>query len=91
MTRVPLGRLCATPGALRAAETVGQVALLELVRRHATGDWGELSADDWRANERALRDGTRLLSAYRLSTGVRVWIITEWDRSLTTILLPSEY
>jgi hypothetical protein len=65
--------------------------LAEFVRRHARGDWGELGVEDWRANDQALRDGSRLLSAYRLPTGVRVWVITEWDRSSTTILLPEDY
>lgn len=63
----------------------------EFLRRHARGDWGEVGAEDWRANDQALRNGSRLLSVYRLPTGVRVWIITEWDRSSTTLLLPDEY
>jgi hypothetical protein len=62
----------------------------ELIAQHLTGDWGDLSGQDWRANERALVEGSRLLSAYELTgTGERVWIITEWDRSATTVLLPS--
>jgi hypothetical protein len=61
-----------------------------LLRRHASGDWGELGAFDRRENERALRMGARLLSAYEARAG-RVWIITEADRSSTCILLPSEY
>ena len=59
--------------------------------RHARGDWGELDPADWNANETALIDGTRLLSAYELSSGVKIWIITESDRSSTCILLPEEY
>jgi hypothetical protein len=58
--------------------------------RHATGDWGELCAFDRRQNEIALRDGYRVLSSYDTPEG-RVWIITEADRSITTILLPEEY
>jgi hypothetical protein len=62
----------------------------DLLARHATGDWGELCAFDRRQNEIALRDGYRILSSYEISAG-RVWIITEADRSVTTILLPEEY
>jgi len=59
--------------------------------RHANGDWGELDEHDLKANEYGLEHGLRLLSAYTLSSGVRIWVITEADRSSTTILLPSEY
>lgn len=64
---------------------------MELLTRHITGDWGELAPEDIEENELSLREGYRLLSAYRLSTGVRVWLITEADRSTTTYLLPSDY
>jgi hypothetical protein len=60
------------------------------IARHAAGDWGELCAFDRRQNEIALRDGYRVLSSYEVPAG-RVWIITESDRSVTTILLPEEY
>jgi hypothetical protein len=56
-----------------------------------TGDWGEVSEADWRANNAAIKDGERILSAYTLKTAVRIWVITEADRSVTTILLPAEY
>ena len=82
-----LGVVVATPGAL---ELVGPVVAGGLLGRHAAGDWGDLDAHDRRQNERALRTGTRLFSAYETSAG-RVWIITEADRSSTCILLPSEY
>lgn len=59
--------------------------------RHATGDWGGLDPADKRANDSALANGERLLSAYPLRDGTKVWIITEWDRSVTTLLLPSDY
>jgi hypothetical protein len=59
--------------------------------RHLSGDWGELCPEDWQENEFSLREGFRLLSAYTTSAGVKFWIITEWDRSLTTILLPEDY
>jgi hypothetical protein len=90
MQRFPLGRLLATPGALRALEAAGETALPWL-GRHAAGDWGDMSPADLRANDRALVDGTRLFSAYVLPTGVKLWIITEADRSVTTVLLPEEY
>jgi len=62
----------------------------ELLARHATGDWGETCAFDRRQNEIALREGYRVLSSYDVLAG-RVWVITEADRSITTILLPEEY
>ncbi|MGH3145318.1 MAG: hypothetical protein ACRDTR_05900 [Rubrobacter sp.] len=84
-----LGRVLATPGALKLLmETGGHP--FELLARHATGDWGELCAFDRRQNEIALRDGHRILSSYPVGKQ-RVWIITEADRSVTTILLPHEY
>ena len=88
--RFALGRLLATLGALSALWEAG-VSPLALLKRHAHGDWGDLHEDDQRANELALRQGTRLLSAYALATGERVWIITEADRSATTLLTPEEY
>ncbi len=86
--RFELGVVIVTPGAL---EVLASEEPLVLLRRHASGDWGEVDAHDRRANDHALKDGTRLLSAYTLATGAKVWIITEADRSSTCILLPSEY
>jgi len=86
----PLGRTVATPGALDALGLAG-VAPQSLLDRHARGDWGELDEEDRRANGRALSGGARLLSAYALPDGIRVWVITEADRSATTLLLPEEY
>jgi hypothetical protein len=85
-----LGRMLATPGALEELARASQTPL-DLLVRHAAGDWGDLDAEDSRANDEALVDGDRLLSAYRLSTGEKLWVITEADRSATTILRPSEY
>lgn len=85
-----LGQLVATPGALQALEA-HQIAPSRLVSRHVTGDWGTVAPEDAAANEAALLHGDRLLSAYEIAAGVRVWIITEHDRSVTTILLPEEY
>ena len=59
--------------------------------RHLSGDWGELCPEDWKLNDEALEVGNRLLSAYTAANGVKFWIITEWDRSATTILLPDDY
>ena len=62
------------------------------MQRHVTGDWGELSEEDRRENELSVKEGFRILSAYKLPrTGVKLWIITEADRSATTLLLPDEY
>ena len=85
--RFPVGMTYATPGALAL-----DVDLMKYMRRHHCGDWGdELCAEDKAANEQALKDGSRLLSCYRTPAGDRLYIITEWDRSMTTIMLPSEY
>jgi hypothetical protein len=86
---LPLGRVVATPRALKLLMEARE-HLFELLARHATGDWGELCAFDRRQNEIALRDGLRVLSSYLMGRQ-RVWIITESDRSVTTILLPEEY
>ena len=86
----PLGHIVATPGALEALEQAGQSAH-ELLTKHAHGQWGELSDDDWRENNFAVTRPLRLLSAYHLTTGEKVWILTDADRSATTLLLPSEY
>ena len=85
--RFPVGMTYATPGALAL-----EVDLMKYLHRHHCGDWGdELCAEDKAANEQALKDGSRLLSCYRTPAGDRLYIITEWDRSVTTIMLPSEY
>jgi len=85
-----LGQTLATPGAL-AALTEANASPLTYLRRHVTGDWGDLGEEDRQANEQALLYGARLFSAYTLSTATRLWIITEADRSSTTLLLPEEY
>ncbi len=87
----PLGRLVATPGALQAMDGVDPLLGVAMLRRHAKGDWGEIPPEDKLANDRAVRDGARILSAYRTPDNVKIWIITEADRSVTTILLPKEY
>jgi len=89
-TLFALGRLFATPGAIIAAKEADDNLILYLCR-HAAGDWGDLSLEDMRANAAALKEGTRLLSTYHMKDGKKIWIITEADRSATTILLPHEY
>lgn len=87
----PLGQIVATPGALAALEKAGQTPL-DFVSRHVRGDWGELDEHDRKENELSLKRGFRLLSSYRISSGdTKVWVITESDRSVTTLLLPEEY
>lgn len=84
------GQIVATPGALDAFRASGELPL-PFLERHLAGDWCELDEHDVRENELSLQHGWRILSAYRLSTGVKFWIITEADRSVTTFLLPDEY
>jgi hypothetical protein len=84
------GSVVATPGVLEAFRASGDDPLAYLVR-HVAGDWGEVNAEDWRANEESLCIGERLLSAYTMSNGTKFWVITEADRSATTFLLPDEY
>jgi hypothetical protein len=93
--RFPLGQVVGTPGALEALEESGQTPEFFL-DRHARGDWGEVDQEDWQANDIALKDGSRLLSAYKTLKGARIWIITEGtdddgNRAATTLLLPDEY
>jgi len=86
---LPLGRVVATLGALKLL-TEARAHPFDYLARHATGDWGDLCAFDRRQNEIALREGLRVLSSYPVGSEC-VWIITEADRSVTTILLPEEY
>ena len=88
--RFALGQTFITPGAQEALDIAGQTPI-QFLRRHMSADWGEVSEDDAQENELSLRDGFRLLSAYRTVKSQKIWIITEADRSATTILLPSEY
>lgn len=90
VTRFALGQTFITPGAEEALQIAGQTAI-EFLRRHMSCDWGELSEDDMAENELSLKQGFRLLSNYQTGKGQQLWIITEADRSATTVLLPSEY
>ncbi|MFO0850740.1 MAG: hypothetical protein U0871_19615 [Gemmataceae bacterium] len=85
---VPLGRTVATPAALAAVSPPDIAAAL---RRHASGDWGDVDPDDRAANDDALRSGERLLSVYRATSGTTFWVLTEADRSATTVLLPDDH
>ena len=86
--KFPLGRLVATPNAL---EHIPNPDILAALQRHLTGDWGDMDEHDREENELSLKEGFRLLSVYRSAKGVKFWIITEADRSRTTVLLPEDY
>lgn len=86
--RFPLGVLLCTPG---AEKEVPQEEITQALARHTSGEWGDLDDEDKRANDRALANGSRLLSAFTTRSGTKFWVITEWDRSATTVLLPHEY
>ena len=85
---IPLGQTVITPGAIAV---LANTDVLNALARNAAGDWGDVCSEDRFANEQALRTGARLLSAYRTCEGVKFWVITEADRSVTTVLLPEEY
>jgi len=85
-----LGWIVGTRGAMSALEVAGHNPH-EFITRHESGDWGELDHEDRQTNDRAVQNGLRILSTYTTRTGDEIWIITEADRSLTTILLPEEY
>ena len=87
-TRFPLGRVVATDNALKA---VPAIQMLKALRRHSRCDWGELDPHDQAANTQALQTGGRLLSVYTTEQGIRFYVLTEADRSSTTVLLPEDY
>jgi hypothetical protein len=89
MAPFPLGRIVATLGALKLLEEAGEDPLCYLARHHSE-DWGEIDPQDRRENERSLKHGWRLLSSYAVGEKA-IWVITEADRSVTSILLPEEY
>jgi len=90
MRTFDLGQIVATPGALAALAEAHQTPE-EFLARHQRGDWGEVSQEDYQENELSAERGFRLLSVYRTAKGVQLWVITEADRSATTLLLPEEY
>ena len=86
--KFPPGTIVATPNAL---ESVSSKEMDIALARHLQGDWGEVDEEDRHENEISLENGFRLLSVYRTSAGIKFWIITEADRSVTTVLLPEDY
>ncbi len=86
----PLGQVFLTIGARESLAESNQMPN-EFLVRHQSGDWGLICEDDRRENEFSVKEGFRILSSYRTSKDVKVWLITEADRSTTIILLPSEY
>jgi hypothetical protein len=86
----PAGQIVATPGALTLLEQARK-SPLEFLSRHLRGDWGELCPEDKTENELSLKHGYRLMSSYEVTNAEKLWIITEADRSVTTLLLPTEY
>ncbi len=85
-----LGRVVMTPGAITALAASNESPWTFLAR-HLAGDWGDLDAEDKGLNDLAVKGGSRIFSAYVTAKGARLWVITEADRSATTILLPDEY
>jgi hypothetical protein len=83
-----LGQVVATA---HAARTIPSDEMMTALSRHVRGDWGDVGEDDRNENEISLKEGFRLLSVYRTETGVKFWIITEADRSVTTVLMPEDY
>jgi len=86
--RIALGQVSITSN---AATCLPQDEVLVALARHAHGDWGDVDETDWATNDQAVLEGSRVLSAYHTSGGTRFWIISEWDRSATTVLLPEDY
>lgn len=92
--KFPLGRLLMTLNLQLHCEEAGldtQAVIAQVLERHQSSDWGNLDAHDVLQNDIALDEGNRILSAYEEEFGFKVWIITEWDRSYTTVMLPEDY
>ena len=89
-TLFPIGNVVATPGALKALGESGEMPG-KFIKRHQSGDWGDVCADDRQENNLSVEKGFRILSSYQTSNGIKLWVITEADRSVTTLLLPDEY
>jgi hypothetical protein len=89
---IQLGKLVMTSGMSHWAghDAARMEGILHLVKKHQSGNWGEVDSEDWQANDQSVEEGTRILSSYTLF-GEKIWVITEWDRSVTTVLFPSEY
>ena len=89
-SKFDFGRVVATTTLANYCEKKG-FSILPYLVRHANGDWGDVCKEDWKSNDEALKNGLRLLSEYKLPDDRRIWIITEWDRSATTLLFPEDY
>lgn len=89
-SKFDFGRVVATTTLANYCEKKG-FSMLPYLIRHANGDWDDVCKEDWKSNDEALKNGERLLSEYKLPDGRRIWIITEWDRSATTLLFPEDY
>lgn len=88
MGKVNLGQVVITRNAM---DTLDPESVNKAIQRHSSGDWGEVCEEDRESNDRGLKHGERLLSVYKDTQGTTFWIITEWDRSYTTVLLPEDY
>ena len=86
----PLGRVLMTSG-IHSIVQEGKLNPVTYLRRHASGDWGDVCAADKQLNDQSVKGDGRLFSSYEVNEQLKLWIITEWDRSVTTLLLPSEY
>lgn len=82
------GMICSLP---EAARKIPMEERIKALQRHLLCDWGDVSEQDRRANNAALLNGSRIISCYQTKDGTRFWILTEADRSVTTVLLPQEY
>jgi hypothetical protein len=89
-TKFNLGRTLITPGALHALKDA-EVTASSYLQRHASGDWGDVMPEDREDNEDALRNGGRLFSAYRTPLNQAIWVVTDAERSMTTVFRPEEY
>lgn len=85
------GQIMVTPGAIALFRDYAPAALEQVLAAHLSGNWGDVDEEDWATNDQAVRYGMRILSAYKFGTSKKIWIITEHDRSMTTILTPDEY
>jgi hypothetical protein len=88
--RIRPGRIVATPGSLASLNHNG-IPPMALLLRHICGDWGDVCPEDWQQNDLSVASGLRVLSVYTMPDRTKVWVITEWDRSVTTVLLPDDY
>jgi len=85
-----LGRIVATPGALEALQRI-QEDPHDYILRHVRGDWSQMDPHDQEENRRSVQEGHRIFSSFALKDGAKLWVVTEWDRSVTTLLTPIEY